>query len=107
MVDTAFLEEELATVALVDTAVIVSVTLVKRPPTMRLMSMTLTSMSSTPRPYGRQARSGRAWPADDPVVNQTVTARALRIPRRRRAPGNARGQTCRRPGNGENDHDYE
>ena len=85
VVDTAFLDEELATV--VDTAV-VDVTLVETPADDEA-SMTSMTLSVD------ELEAKTVWPASsvrpsvassDPLVNQKVTARALRIPRRRRAP---------------------
>jgi hypothetical protein len=83
VVDTAFLDEKLATV--VDTAV-VDVALVEAPADDEV---------DVDDVDVDELEAKTVWPASsvrpsvastDPLVNQTVTARALRIPRRRRAP---------------------
>ena len=84
--DTAFLDEELATV--VDTPV-VDVTLVETPADDEV------DVDDVEVDEVDEVEAKTVWPASsvrpsvassDPLVNQKVTARALRIPRRRRAP---------------------
>ena len=106
VVDTAFLDEEPATGAdtawstpLVDTAVV---------------DVTRVEAAADDEVDVDEVDAKTVWPAssvrpivasNDPLVNQKVTARALRIPRRRRAP--ERSEDDIDDPVMRNDHDYE
>ncbi len=88
VVDTAFVDEEPATgadTAVVDTAVVDSA----------VVDVTRVEAPADDEVDVDEVDAKTVWPAssvrpivasNDPLVNQKVTARALRIPRRRRAP---------------------